>query len=203
MIADYTSLITNIISWTNHNDINTAVAGTLLNLGEKRVYREIKVTEMETTLSVTIAGGVATLPTDFEGLRHVRVGGSPDVPLEVLDAEELFHAYPTRSSDAKPKFCAVNGSTLEFGPYPDSTYTIKGMYYARPVSLSASNRTNYFSDEGGDALFFASLVNAEPFLKNDQRIAIWEGLYIRAKNEIMNEQKQKRLNGSPKMTRAR
>jgi len=189
MIQDYTSLITEIISWVDHDEVTTAVASTLLNLGEKRVYREIKVTEMETAYSATISGGVAALPSDFAGFK-------------VIDSESLFRMYPTRSSDSKPYKCAIDGGNLEFGPYPDSNYVVKGTYYARPTSLSSSNTTSYFTDEGGDALFFASLVNAEPFLKNDPRINTWEGLYQRAKMEIMKEQKRKRLNGSPKYSRA-
>jgi hypothetical protein len=157
---------------------------------------------METAYSATISGGVAALPSDFEGFKHVRISGSPDRPLEVVDSESLFREYKTRSSDSKPFKCAVDGANLEFGPYPDSNYVVKGTYYARPTSLSSSNTTSYFTDEGGDALFFASLVNAEPFLKNDPRINTWEGLYQRAKMEIMKEQKRKRLNGSPKFSRA-
>jgi len=201
-IADYTSLITEIISWSNHDDINTAVASTLLNLGEKRVYREIKTTEMETGFSVTISGGVATLPSDFQGLLNARISGSPDLPMEIQTGEFIYRKYPTRSSETKPRFCAVEGSNLVFGPYPDANYLVKGTYYARPTSLSSSNTTNYFTDEGGDALFYASLVNAEPFLKNDQRIQIWEGLYQRSKLEIMKEQKRKKYGGSPKHSRA-
>lgn len=202
MIQDYTSLITEIISWVDHDEVTTAVASTLLNMGEKRVYREIKVTEMETAFSVQISGGVAALPSDFEGFKHARISGSPDVPLEITDAESIYRRYPTRSSESKPLMCAIDGSSLIFGPYPDSNYVVKGTYYARPANLSSSNTTSYFTDEGGDALFFASLVNAEPFLKNDPRVVTWEGLYQRSKMEITKEQKRKRFGGSPKMSRA-
>jgi len=186
-MSDYTTMITDIISWTDHNEITTAVASSLIRYAEKRVYRHARVRSMEATLSVTISSGAAALPADFIALKSVRVAGSPDRPLRIIDDEQLLRLYPTRSSEAKPQFTAVEGSNLIFGPYPDSTYTVKGMYYKRLTALSGSNTSNDFTQDFSDALFFASLAEAEPFLKNDPRVPLWESKAQRALNEINKE----------------
>ena len=202
MINDWTSMISQIISWVDHDDINTAIATDLIQLGEKRIYREIRTRTMEATLNVTIASGVAALPTDFVGLKTVRLSGSPDKPLGIKSDEYIYAKYPTRSSSSKPDFCAVEASNLIFGPYPDSTYTVKGIYYKRLTALSASNTTNYFTGDGADALFWASMVEAEPFVKNDPRVQLWEMKYMQAKQGINNEQRGEHFRG-PLRTEAR
>lgn len=202
MIDSFTTLISSIITWADHDEINTSVATDLLTLGEKRVYRDVRVRSMESTLSVTIAGGVATLPADFIGLKHVQISGNPDQPLGVVTDEFIYAKYPNRSSESKPLFCAVEGDNLIFGPYPDSGYTVKGIYYKRLTALSASNTTNFFTGDGVDALFWASLAESEPFLKNDSRLQIWEMKYQDAKRSIMKEQNKLRF-ATPKVSRAR
>ena len=145
-MSDYTTMITDIINWTNHDEITTANAESLIRYAEKKVYRSARVRAMEETLSVTISSGVAALPSDYMGLKSARISGSPDQPLGILDDEQLLRRYPTRSAESKPKFCAQEGDNLIFGPYPDSTYTVKGMYWQKLPALSASNTTNYFEE---------------------------------------------------------
>lgn len=200
-MSDYTTLITDIINWIDHDSVTTANAQSLIRYAEKRIYREVRVRDMEATLSVSIASGVAVLPSDFVELKSVRISGSPDQPLGTMDAEQLYRSYPTRSASSKPLFCAVEGSNLIFGPYPDSDYTVKGMYFKRLASLSASNTTNFFTDDGADALFYSALAEAEPFLKNDQRVPLWEAKAVRAIAEINKEYKRGRFHG-PKFSRS-
>jgi hypothetical protein len=194
-MSDYTTMITDIINWTNHDEITTANAQSLIRYAEKKVYRKARVRSMESTLSVTISGGAAVLPSDFIAMKTARISGSPDQPLGIIDDEQMYRRYPTRSSESKPLFCAVEGGNLIFGPYPDSGYTVKGIYYARLTALSGSNTTNFFTGDGADALFFRALAEAEPFLRNDQRIPIWEAKAEMALREINMEYKKGRFAG--------
>lgn len=194
-MSDYTTMITDIINWTNHDEITTANAQSLIRYAEKKVYRKAKVRSMEATLSVTIASGVAALPADFMGLKSVKIAGSPDQPLEVIDDEQLLRRYPDRTSQTKPKLCATEGDNLIFGPYPDSNYTVKGMYWKKLEALSGSNTTNYFTEDGADALFFCALAEAEPFLKNDPRVPLWTAKYLESIREINKEYMKGRFAG--------
>lgn len=197
MISDYATLISQIISWADHDELTTVVAKDLIQLGEKRIYKEVRCNTMEATLSVSISSGVAALPSDFIELKSVRIAGSPDKPLGIMSSEQLYRAYPTRSSDSKPDFAALEAGNIIFGPYPDSDYTVKGIYYNRLTALSDGNTTNYFTDDGADALFFASLVEAEPFLKNDPRIVLWESKYLSAVDRINKEENRRKYRGAP------
>jgi hypothetical protein len=71
-----------------------------------------------------------------------------------------------------------------FGPYPDSNYTVKGVYYKQLTALSDSNTTNWLTTDAPDLLLWATLSEAAPFLKDDARIGIWEGKYQAAKQAL-------------------
>jgi hypothetical protein len=62
----------------------------------------------------------------------------------------------------------------------DTSYTIQILYYAQPTFISSTTASNLFLAYYPDALLYATLAEAEPYLMNDQRIATWSALYDRA-----------------------
>jgi hypothetical protein len=104
----------------------------------------------------------------------------------------------TRADDSgKPMFYTVYNKTAELAPAPDSDYQIRIMYYAKPASLSDSNTTNQFMTVCPDALLFASLAEAEPYLMNDARIQTWASLYDRALAAIADSDESSEYAGVP------
>lgn len=169
----YTDLKTALASWLARSDL-TSYLDDFITLGEDRLARELRIWQIETALSVVMSGGSATVPSDFLELKHARISGSPTYPLDIKDAWWIFREYPTRSSDAKPHFIAVDAGEFVFGPYPDSNYTVVGTYYKKPATC-VGGTTNEWTDYAGDALLFAALAETAPFLKDDPRIVVWEG----------------------------
>jgi hypothetical protein len=86
---------------------------------------------------------------------------------------------------------------MELAPVPDTTYTIKVLYYFKPTPLSDSNPTNEFLVNCPDALLFASLSEAEPYLMNDARIQTWAALYDRAIQNITTSDDSAEYSGVP------
>jgi len=195
-INSYSGLISEINDWCSRADM-TAIADTLLFLGEERLSRDLRIRVNEATMNVTIAAGVAPIPADYVQMKHVHISGSPVQPLLPVESTWLFEQYPDRSADAKPKFVAEDGANFVFGPYPDSsTYVLGGAYWKKPTVLSASNTTNEWTSNCPDALFWAALSEAEPWLKNDARVGLWESKYQQAKDRIMRAEKKRTRKGS-------
>ena len=53
------------------------------------------------------------------------------------------------------------------------------LYYAKPAALSDANTSNEFMAVCPDALLYGALIEAEPYLMNDERLATWASLYDR------------------------
>lgn len=193
-IASYSELKTAVTNWLNRDDLTVYIPD-FITLGEAMIYRQLRINAMETALNVTISSGVAAAPSDYVELKHAYLDGAPTKWLKRADPRFIYEKYPVRSSDSRPAFIAKEGSNFIFGPYPDSNYTIKGIYYAKLEALSDSNTTNWFTANAPDLLLYASLMSAEPFLKNDQRLVVWGGLYGGIKDDIQREENNEQFSG--------
>jgi hypothetical protein len=72
------------------------------------------------------------------------------------------------------------GTEFQFAPSQNSDYTIQILYYAQPTFISSTTSSNLFLAYYPDALLYATLAEAEPYLMNDPRVATWSALYDRA-----------------------
>ena len=54
-------------------------------------------------------------------------------------------------------------------PTPDFAYAFEVLYYERIAPLSSENQTNWLTQNAPNAMLFGTLLQAMPFLKNDQR----------------------------------
>ncbi len=194
-ISTYAELQTAVGNWLNRGDLTSYIPD-LIMLGERKIYRDLRIRAMETALSGTIASGVIAVPSDYIELKSAYINSSPTLQLQRRNVEFIYDKYPVRASEGRPKFIAREGSNFIFGPYPDSGYTVQGIYYKRLTALSVSNTTNWFTDNAPDLLLYASLVEAEAFVKNDARIPLWVAGYERVKAMIEKEDKREAFSGS-------
>lgn len=185
-INSFSTLKTAVQNWWDRTDQDDRI-DEFISLGEARIYRDLRIRAMETALSDTISSGVIAVPSDFRALKHAYVDGSPTKHLQQQSAEYIHDNYPTRSSTSKPEFIAQDGGNFIFGPYPDSAYTIKGMYYAALTALSTSNETNWFTSNAPDLLLCAAMTEAFSFEINEEREAKWLTRYEDIKNRIVKE----------------
>jgi len=187
-ISSYSTLKTAVADYLARSDLTSYLAY-FIEAGEERIYREVKCRQMETAFSSSISSGVVALPSGFRGWNTLRVDGTPSVVLQPSDLDTVMRRYPNRAAEGKPIVYAINGANVEFGPYPDSTYTIKGTYWKKLDALSDSNTSNWLITDAPYMLLWASLVEASPFIKDDPRIALWEGKYQQARAQFENEQR--------------
>ena len=182
-ITSYTSLKSAVADWIDRDDMTTQIV-TMIGLMEARLYSVLRVRDMETALSETIASGTITLPSDFLEFKSLYINSSPIQALELKPADWILRYYPTRSSSGKPIYAATDANTLIFGPYPDSAYVVAGTYYARPTALSTSNETNWLTSDWPDLLLYGTLLHTSMFLGDDDRLPIWEAGYREALGRI-------------------
>lgn len=193
-VSSYASLASAIASLRdiNFSDIS-AIADLIVDAAEKRIFREVRTSHMETSLSSAISSGVISVPSDFVEWRYCYVDGSPAQALEVVSPSLIYERYPTGGTTGKPHYIAKDGGNFIFGPYPDSTYTIKGTYYKRVDSVRSS--TTAFFVANTDLYTYAGLLETEAYLGSDNRIPLWESKYRMIKDLILVEEEKKKFSG--------
>jgi hypothetical protein len=62
-------------------------------------------------------------------------------------------------------------------PTPDLAYPWNIVYYQLPPLLGDQNQTNWLTDFAPNLLLYRALLEATPFLKNDERIGTWQQFF--------------------------
>lgn len=195
-ITSWATLKTEVANKLHRSDLTSDIP-LFIQLGESRIYRDLRVRQMETALSSVIASGVIAVPSGYLELKNAYVNSTPTAPLIRKDAEFIYNRYPTRSADGKPIYIAREGTNFIFGPYPDSAYTINGIYYKKLDLLSDSNTSNWLITDAPDLILLASLAEAADWLRDDPRIAQWEAKYRAIKDRVQRRDEDEEFSGSP------
>jgi hypothetical protein len=191
VITDYASLKASVAARLDQDEANID-ADNAIDLCEAKINRVLRIRAMETAFSDTIASGVVAVPTGFRQWKSVYLNTSPIQPLEPCSHDWMLDTYPLRSSDSKPLYVAENAGNFEFGPYPDSGYTVAGTYYATLTALSASNTTNWLTTNAPDLLFYGALSEAWDHLGDPERREFFEGKFVSALSQVEQEEEEAR-----------
>lgn len=166
-----------------------------------KIYRRVKCRGSESTMSASISNGVATLPTNYIGLKYAYVNTSPVKVLKWATPWQIYEQYPVRSGGNIPELISREGDTFIFGPYPGD-YTVRGIVYVQPTLLSGSNETNWYTTHATDLLLYGSLLEAAAFLLDDPRIPIWSAAFEQAINDVRSQDHHEGQESTPPRMRA-
>ena len=195
--TNYTDLQTSVANYLGRNDL-TAVIPDFIRFAETRLARDLRTRLMLKSATAPMVAGDArvALPTDFLEIRDLFTQGNPRMPVTYL-SPSAFTRDARADESGKPVFYTILASEFQFAPIPDSAYVLEILYYAKPTVLSDSNSSNVFLANYPDALLYASLLEAEPYLINDARSQTWATLYDRAVKNISDADQGGEYSGIP------
>ena len=175
----------------------------LINLAERRIARELKIQGFINVVTDTLIPGqsVYQKPDRWRDTVSINIGtgASHNVRkfLFTRDYEYLRSYWPNESLTEEPVFYAdYNYTNWLILPPPDEAYPFEVLYYELPVLLDDANQTNWLTDYAPQVLLYASLLEATPFLKNDDRIPVWQQMYDRSAAMLNGEDLAKILDRS-------
>jgi hypothetical protein len=160
---------------------------TLIGMAERRLARELKIQGTVNVVTTALIAGQSVYDKPDRWRETVSIfvgtGTGNNTRSEVYPrAYEYIRSYwPNPTTTGTPRFYAdYDYSHWLIAPTPSSALPMEILYYEIPPLLDDSNQTNWFTEYAPNALLYAALLEATPFLKNDERIATWEGFYNRA-----------------------
>lgn len=190
---NYGQLKSALSGWTQRTDMG-AIAPTLIQLAEARIAREFRLQNQVTVTTLTANAASIALPADFlEFKALVYADYSPAVKIGTL--EKVLDERARISGD-RPTTAVVAGGQLQLGPVPGSSYTINAAYYARFPALSADTDTNWLLTNYPSVYLFAALAEAQPYMMDDARIALWEGKYAQERESLKLADKMAEFGGN-------
>ena len=196
-LATYSDLKTTVANYLARTDLTTQIPD-FIRFAELRLRRELRIRQMLKTVTTTTTGGDPTvaLPSDFLETRDFFVSTNPIQPLTYA-SPAIFSRNTNTTQSGKPLNYTILASEFKLSPVPDSTYTLEMLYYAAPTFMDDTVSSNTFMANAPDALLYAALLEAEPYLMNDARINTWGSLYDRAITTLSKSDEASQYSGVP------
>jgi len=166
----------------------------LINLAERRIARELKVQGFINVVTGTLAAGqsVYDKPDRWRDTVSINIGtgagNNTRKQLFTRSYEYMRRYWPDATQTSEPCFYGdYDYSHWLIAPTPDVAYPFEVLYYELPPLLDDQTQTNWLTEYAPQLLLYGTLLEATPFLKNDERIATWQAFYDRSAQMLNGE----------------
>jgi hypothetical protein len=194
-LTTFNELTTSIGNYLNRSDL-TSVIPDFITLTEAKLNRILRIRPMQKRVSTTLTSGDAfvDLPNDFLEATQIFIDSNPNKVLNYVNANQI-ELENTQETSGTPSQYTITGDEFQLSPIPDSNYTLKISYYAKIPALSAENTSNYLLASYPQVYLYGALLEAQPYIVNDERITVWMSLFNEAVQLINRDDEQGRYSG--------
>tara|TARA_R110000822_G_scaffold73621_3_gene176948 strand:+ start:1197 stop:1814 length:618 start_codon:yes stop_codon:yes gene_type:complete len=175
-ISTYAELQSSIGDWLNRDDL-TNVIPDFITLAEAQFNRSVRHRKMVTRATATISSRYSATPGDWLQTIQLHLQTDPIQPLEYVTEETMNEQRAKSSAGGRPTRFTMVGTEYEVNPGPDDNYIAEVVYYAKVPPLSTSNTTNWMLELSPDIYLYGALIQSAPYLKDDERLAVWASIY--------------------------
>jgi hypothetical protein len=193
MLATYAELQQAIEDYLEQDD-TTGKIPTFIRLAEVRIQREISVHGMYKSVDGSLDTGEVDLPPDFiEAIAWRLTSASPQFTASYIPPNRFFS---TRATGSSPRIYTIVGDKAFWKPDPTGvdagTYTYTLEYLAFLEALSDTNTSNWLLALAPDIYLYASLLEAMPYVIDDERLQVWAKMYERSITSLVSLDSRKR-----------
>lgn len=181
-VMTYSSLVDDISSYLERTDTATIEKiPTFIMLAEQVIAAELQFLGNLTVVTSTMTPNEPTIVKPARWRKTVSMNLTSNgvrEPILLRKYEYLRNYWPDPLQTDTPVFYSDYDYTHWFVvPTPDLAYNYEVLYYERPQPLDINNQTNWFTQYAPQAMLYGSLLQAMPFLKNDERTPLWQAQY--------------------------
>lgn len=193
-VMTYDSLVADISSYLERTDTATLEKiPQFIMLAEQVIAADLKILGTITVQGSTMTTGsnIINKPARWHKTvsMNVTVAGKRQ-PVLLRKYEYIRSYWPDPAETSVPLYyCDYDYTHWLVGPTPDDDYSFEVLYYERVQPLDSSNQTNWFTIYAPQALLYGTLLQAMPFLKNDDRTPMWQAQYDLIMAALKNEDK--------------
>jgi hypothetical protein len=181
----------------------------LINLAERRIARDIKIQGFQNVVTTVMQTGVCVMakPDRWRETVSINIGtGATNDYRKTLFTRSYEYCrtyWPDQAEVGEPEFYAdYDYRHWLFAATPDENYPVEIVYYELPPLLDNAQQQNWLTDYAPNALLYGTLLEATPFLKNDERIPIWQSFYDMSISSLNTEDMKKIVDRSTQRTEA-
>lgn len=202
----YADLQATIKDWLNRADLAAQVPA-FIALFEKDFNKDPRGRIQDSVVISTaqIQNQLTPVPADYIQMQTLSIPGSTQFPegLDLLTPTQIRQYQAMHRNPGEPQYFAIIGRQLRLLPVPDKEYTFEMEYFAKLPPLSDTNPTNWLLQQNPDLYLYGALIHAEPYLKNDDRMATWKALHVANMENLNTTDDRALLSGATLKMRTR
>ena len=189
----YDNLTSNVLQYLERDD--QAVVNqipTFIMLAEFEIAEMMKSLGQQQVVQSTMQVNNAVIPKPARWRKTVSMNITVNGVLQAVNLrkyEYLRNYAPDSTVTGVPLYYAdYDYDNWIVAPTPDDSYDFEVLYYERLVPLSSTTQTNWITQNAPNAMLYGTLLQAMPFLKNDQRV-IFQQKYTESVQALTLEDK--------------
>ena len=181
-VMTYDSLVNDIQTYLERTDDQTLdKIPQFIMLAEQIIAAEIKFLGNLTVATSAMVASDNVIPKPARWRKtvsmNVTVAGKRQ-PVLLRTYEYIREYWPDPAATSAPLyFCDYDYQHWLVGPTPTLAYSYEVLYYERVQPLDSSNQSSWFTQYAPQALLYGTLLQAMPFVKNDERMPMWQSNY--------------------------
>ena len=188
----YDNLTTNVLQYLERKDASTVEQiPNFIMLAEFEIAEMMKSLGQQSVAESTMQVGNPIIPKPARWRKttsfNITVNGKKQ-PVLLRKYEYLINYSSGATTGAPLYYADYDYDNWLVSPAPDIAYPFEVLYYERIQPLSSENQTNWLTRNAPNAMLYGTLLQAMPFLKNDQR-QIFQQKYTEAITALSNEDK--------------
>ena len=183
-VMTYDDLTSTVLQYLEREDVAVVNAiPTFISLAEFEISQEIKTLGQLQVVEATMTTANPVLQKPARWRKTVSMNVSVNgvyQPVLLRKYEYLKNYWNDASKTDVPLYYAdTDWDHWYLAPTPSTAFSFECLYYERIAPLSSTNQTNWLTQNAPNAMLFGTLLQAMPFLKNDQR-TIFQQKYTEA-----------------------
>jgi hypothetical protein len=171
----------------------------LIKMGETRLNRDLRIQRQIEAATIPVAAINVPLPNDYAEARTVALSG-PETPLTLISPRELQDRRAVAPARFQPVYAIIGRQIGLVGVPTDSTRNLLLSYYARVPDFQDTD-ASWLADEYLDLYTYAVLRHTASYLRDDERVALWQNEYTETLQSVLAEEQNRRFAGSPMVPR--
>ena len=171
-LSTYSDLQATVASFLHRSDLTSEIQD-FIRLAEADLQVRAKLSQWDTSATVSLTSGVGALPSDFAAAISCNYG-SQTGNLQFLP-KDVFAGYSLANPSGEPICYTIEGSSLKVAPAATGDATLR--YTARFTPLSVSATTNSLLTLFPDTYLHGALLHAADWEKDDAALQKYSSLF--------------------------
>jgi hypothetical protein len=181
-LATFSDLTSAAADWINRADL-TAVIPTFVTLAEAKFNRELRLRDMLVRAEATTSNEFVAVPADFLENYSLELNMAQIGPQQALGFIGPLEAKVLKANKITGlvRFYTIIDGAFELLPAPTTDTDVILTYYQKIPALSDTATTNWLLTKSPDLYLYSTLLEAAPYLRDDDRMQMWGS----ARNQVL------------------